>query len=210
VFSFPYTAFIDAFGVYRNMHRSITGKYLQFAFLGEIDRRSQINVFPLTLGPFGADWEEVVRSLMHLTELERGVEVKLDNGTSIVICAPCLAYIGDMPQQQANSGCKSQNAKHFCRHCLISSTDRADLNYNITQSGRYHFEMLRCRNEANRKSARERDDMFQNLGLATKQTPLQVITQSLDLFRSRPADAVHAEFKGIARQTITLLFDDIL
>jgi hypothetical protein len=35
------------------MHFSIIGKYLQWAFLNKDDRKRQINVFPLTLGPFG-------------------------------------------------------------------------------------------------------------------------------------------------------------
>ncbi|KAF1935730.1 hypothetical protein EJ02DRAFT_428167 [Clathrospora elynae] len=210
VVSFPYTAFIDGFGVYRNMHRSITGKYLQFAFLDELERKRQINVFPLTLGPFGANWEDVVKSLMHLTKLEAGVEVILDDGTPVVVCAPCLCYIGDMPQQQANSGCKSQNAQHFCRHCLISSDERGNLGYNTIINGRYHFEMIQCRTEADSKAARERNEIFQELGLAKDQAPLQIITPALDLFRTRPPDAVHSEWKGIARQTILLLFEDIL
>jgi hypothetical protein len=32
-----------------------------------------------------------------------------------------LAYIGNMPQQQANSGCKTQRANLGCRNCLIAN-----------------------------------------------------------------------------------------
>jgi hypothetical protein len=210
VYSFPYTMFIDGFGVYRNMYRSIISMYVQFAFLNETERRRQINVFPLSLGPFGADWEDVVRSLTHLADLESGVEVTLDNGQKVIVAAPCLAYIGDMPQQQANSGCRSQNAEHFCRHCLVGKEDRANLYYNIVLNGRYHFEMIRCRQAANSKAEREKREIFQELGLAPKEPPLQALTPALDLFRSRPPDAVHSEWKGIARQMITLLFEDII
>jgi hypothetical protein len=70
--------------------------------------------------------------------------------------------------------------------------------------------MIRCRSEADSKAARERDEIFQELGLAKSQAPLQLLTPALDLFRSRPPDAVHSGWKGIARQTNTLLFEDIL
>jgi hypothetical protein len=97
VYYFPYIIFIDKFSLYYNMHKPTKGIYVQPAHLDETDRKRQINILPLTLGPFRAAWEDIVKAL------EQGVQVTLDDGTNIIICAPCLADIGDMPQQQANA-----------------------------------------------------------------------------------------------------------
>jgi hypothetical protein len=210
ILSLPYTAFIDGFGLYRNMHRSIIGKYLQWSFMNKVDRKRQINVFPLTLGPFGASWEDVVKLLVHLSGLELGVDVTLDDGTKVTICAPCLACVGDMPQQQANAGCKSQNAEFFCRFCLIGSARKGDLKYDIVSNARYHNEMVRVRAYAETLSQNKKLALFQQFGLSKDPSWLYLLTPALDRLRSCPPDAAHSEFKGIARQIITCLFDDVL
>ena len=210
--SLPYTLFIDAFGLYRNMHRPIPGFYAQFAFMNELDRKRRINVFPITLAPFAAKWEEVVYSLMHLKELEVGVEIRLDNGTLTTVCAPCIALIGDMPQQQANAGCKNQKADHYCRSCLISSKDDYEQNitFDIVANGRYHFETERVRKEANALPKRVRDKLFKKLGLNDERSPLSAIFETLCVPLAFPGDVAHSEFKGIARQVLNILFTDIL
>jgi len=209
--SFPYTLFIDSFGLYRNMYRPIPGFYAQFAFLNELDRKKRINVFPITLAPFAAKWDEVVESLLHLKELEVGVEVTLDDNSTVTICAPCLAYVGDMPQQQGNAGCKNQKADHFCRSCLISSSKNAnDIRYDITTHGRYHNETIRVREEAKKKSKKDQTQIFKDLGLSDKPSPLQRLTPSLCIPLAFPSDVAHSEFKGIARQVLNLLFTDVI
>ena len=151
VISLPYTTFIDAFGLYNNMYRSIMGVYATFAFLDEYERSRRSNIFPITLGPYGSKWDEVVESLAHLRDLEKGILMTVNN-REVFVCAPTLAYCGDMPQQQANSGCKSQNATYGCRYCLIPMKERANLRYDIRRHGRYHFETLRSRELASQLS----------------------------------------------------------
>jgi hypothetical protein len=208
--SFPYTLFIDSFGLYRNMYRPIPGFYAQFAFLNELDRKKRINVFPITLAPFAAKWDEVVDSLLHLKELEVGVEVTLDDNSTVTICAPCLAYVGDMPQQQGNAGCKNQKADHFCRSCLISSSNANDIRYDVITHGRYHNETIRVREEAKKKSKKDQTQIFKDLGLNDKPSPLTRLTPSLCIPLAFPGDVAHSEFKGIARQVLNLLFSDVI
>jgi hypothetical protein len=200
--SLPYTLFIDAFGLYRNMYRPIPGFYAQFAFMNQLDRKRQINVFPITLAPFAAKWEDVVHSLMHLKELETGVEIKLDNGSKVTLCAPCLAYVGDMPQQQGNAGCKNQKAEHYCRSCLISSKDdyQKNLTFDIVAQGRYHYETERIREEAKQWHRKMRDQTFQKLGLNDEPSPLAAIHESLCVPVAFPGDVAHSEFcKGLRK-----------
>jgi hypothetical protein len=209
--SLPYTLFIDAFGLYRNMYRPIPGFYAQFAFMNEFDRKKRINVFPITLAPFAAKWDDVIASLIHLTELETGVDVVLDDGTSVTICAPCITYVGDMPQQQANAGCKNQKADHFCRSCLISAAgDANNIRYDIVNGGRYHFETLRVREMVQAMSKKDMISSFKELGLSEQPSPLAALTPSLCIPLAFPGDVAHSEFKGIARQVLNLLFSDII
>ena len=210
--SLPYTLFIDSFGLYRNMYRPIPGFYAQFAFMNELDRKRRINVFPITLAPFAAKWEDVIYSLIHLKELETGVEISLDNGIMTTVCAPCIAFIGDMPQQQANAGCKNQKADHYCRSCLISSKDdyKNNVNFDIVANGRYHFETERVRQDALTLPKRLRDKLFTSLGLSDNPSPLSSIFETLCIPLAFPGDVAHSEFKGIARQVLNILFTDIL
>jgi hypothetical protein len=204
--SFPYT-----FGLYRNMYRPTTGYYLQFAFLNESDRKRRMNVFPITLGPFGAKWEDIVAALVHLRDLEFGIEIQLDTGEHVTVCAPCLAYVGDMPQQQNNAGCKSQNAKFFCRSCLIGPKDKGNIRYDVVANGRYHFEMKRVRAEANHMAKNDWVDKFKKIGLADKESPLTtILTPALCMPLAFPGDGAHSEFKGIAKQILNVLFTDII
>ncbi|CAN9363890.1 unnamed protein product [Alternaria alternata] len=211
VVCFPYTAFIDAFGLYRNMYWPTTGVYAQFTFLNEHDRKRRMNVLPITLGPFGAKWEDIVASLVHLTDLETGIDMTLDSGDEVTICAPILAYIGDMPQQQNNAGCKSQNAEFFCRSCLISKDEGDNIRFDIVSNGRYHYEMKHAREEAKSLAAREWQNKFQKLGLADSESPLTtILTPALCMPLAFPGDAAHSEFKGIAKQILTVLFNDVI
>ncbi|KAF1934858.1 hypothetical protein EJ02DRAFT_362794, partial [Clathrospora elynae] len=199
--SFPYTAFIDAFGLYCNMYRPTTGYYLQFAFLNKSDRKRQINVFPITLGPFGAKWGDIVAALVHLRDLEFGIDIQLDTGKVVTVCAPCLAYVGNMPQQQNNAGCKSQNAKFFCRSCLIGPKDKGNIRYDVVANGRYHYEMKQ----------NNWVDVFSKIGLADEESPLTtILTPALCTPLAFPGNGAHSEFKGIAKQILYVLFTNII
>lgn len=95
VYSLPILTFIDAFGVYRNMYRSLTGKlpiscvlvaivnsssgiYMILGSLPLHERSRLENMYPITLGPHGSDIEDVLGSLEAASkELERGVLMDL-------------------------------------------------------------------------------------------------------------------------------------
>lgn len=53
VYSLPLINFIDGFGLYRNMYRSIIGFYFTLAGLLYKERMWRTNVIPFTLGPHG-------------------------------------------------------------------------------------------------------------------------------------------------------------
>lgn len=78
VFSLPHLTFIDAFGVYRNMYRSLTGIYLIPSALPLRERSRMHNVFAITLGPHGSNIDDVLAKIEPASKaLEKGIEADI-------------------------------------------------------------------------------------------------------------------------------------
>ncbi|KAN0075598.1 hypothetical protein V8E54_006868 [Elaphomyces granulatus] len=197
--SVPLFTFIDGFGLYRNSYRSLMGIYLLIAAFGFEERNRRANVFPVTLGPHGSNFNEVINCLTGLRELDRGVSLPLPQPTRV--CAFTFAFLGDMPQQQANAGFKSQRADLSCRFCVVSAERRGDLSYDILRSGRYHHSTMQQRSEMDEiGSTTKREEYGRKWGLQTGETALFRLTPALDIVLTRPSDPAHSEFGGIVRQ----------
>lgn len=134
--SLPFSLFIDAFGLFRNMYRSIMGFYLIPQFLEKKIRNRRKSLLPLTLGPFGASLADIVESLAHLASLDEGLELQV-GGRTVFICSFIASIIGDMPSQQLLAGCLGPKANMPCRYCIVSSPERPNLDFNIVEFGRY-------------------------------------------------------------------------
>ncbi|KAN0077707.1 hypothetical protein V8E54_006011, partial [Elaphomyces granulatus] len=59
--SVPLPAFIDGFGLYRNMIRSLMGFYLIMGAFTFVERNRRANILLLTLGPHGSSFDDVVK-----------------------------------------------------------------------------------------------------------------------------------------------------
>jgi hypothetical protein len=209
--SISYQLFIDGFGIYRNMYRSLMGIYLIPACLSADERARPSNVYPITLGPHGTNFSDVISSLTRLTDLDRGIDFRAsDRDRPGKLVAFCLSFLGDMPQQQDNSGFKRPTAYHSCRRCLISESERGNLNYNIISNGRYHYQSLNLRRKGNTMNTVKRDNFFKNHGLSHQETPLFKIAPCLNLDTFFPADPCHSEYAGISKIAHTLLLNTIL
>ena len=92
---------------------------------------------PITIGPYGSNFKDVISALKCLRALDAGIEVEI-RGQKVMLVAFSMCYLGDMPQQQKNSGMKSQKAKCGCRFCYIVSDERGNLNYDTFYQGRYY------------------------------------------------------------------------
>lgn len=119
--SLPFMCFIDGFSLYCNMYRSLMGIYAILAGMTVRERTRRANVFPITLGPHGSNFEDVIEALQSLRELDEGVMMHIQ-GNDVFVCAFILAFLGDMPQQNDNSGFKRQNATRGCRSCLVTTS----------------------------------------------------------------------------------------
>lgn len=78
-----------------------------------------------------------------------------------------MQYVGDMVQQQWNAGFLGARAKLGCRSCFISDSDgRGDLEYDIVDYGRYHYQTLALRKEIHRlPKGRQREALGSKLGM---------------------------------------------
>lgn len=94
--SLLFMLFIDGFGLYQNMYRSLMGVYIIFAGLNARERSRQANVFPLTLGPHGSDFNDVVEALQSLRLLDQDAQLII-NGVPKIVYAFTNAFLGDMP-----------------------------------------------------------------------------------------------------------------
>lgn len=75
----PFLFFVDEFGLYRNMYRSLLGIYWIPARLLTPNRQKREAVFTTTLWPYAVNLTVVIPTLRpSWSALDRGIQVKLD------------------------------------------------------------------------------------------------------------------------------------
>lgn len=214
--SVPLQTFIDGFGLYRTTQRSLMGFYQIMANLPFRERARRMNVIPITLGPHGSNFADVVEALVPLRDLDQGLTMeiknpKLDINGPVQVCAFTLMFIGDMPQQQANSGNKSQRAILGCRSCFISKNERGNLDYDIVANGRFHHQAVQMRRQLNAiEQPRAREAKGTELGMLPGSISLDFIAPALDVVVTRPSDPAHSELQGMTRRLHEILTEGIL
>lgn len=80
------------------------GVHLQLAAMSKSEHTRQANIFPLTPGPRGSNFHEVIQVAEPLQMLDRGLTWKI-KGKSCPACAPIMALTGDMLHQNEDSDC---------------------------------------------------------------------------------------------------------
>ncbi|EFW13347.1 conserved hypothetical protein [Coccidioides posadasii str. Silveira] len=210
--SIPFQLFIDGFGLYRNMYRNITGFYMIPAGLNDSERRRRNNVYTIALGPHATNFPDVVEALAPgLQAVERGFDIVVTGEGTVRVIAPCIAYLGDMPQQNDNAGIKRPTATVSCRSCTVSDAERFNMNFDLVKRGRYHYQLLNLRAEIEAKrTVREREALWKTHGLAKESPPVLKICPALNLVTFFPSDPCHSEFSGLSKIAHTLLISHIL
>ena len=213
VLSAPFLTFIDGFGLYRNAYRTLMGWYIIIAALTFEDRSRRINVHPITLGPHGSNLADVAKTLQpFMLALEGGIKLDIC-GDEVLVCAFSMAYIGDMPQQNKNSGFKGPRANFCCRSCFAGVGQRGNLQFDVGANGRYHWQTVAMRRKMG--SLDENTDVKASEyatanGLDEDVPVISILSPALDLIRSTPPDPAHSELQGVAAQTHRLLVAGIL
>jgi hypothetical protein len=142
--------------------------------------RAQIrNHFLIGFVPFGATFEEFVRSLVQdFRRLERGVEMDTVNGR-VLLVASLASVTADLPQGNDLAGVKRHSANHGCRACNVRREQLTDHAYDHTANARFHHLT---------------DDLFAELGLQVTESERNRMATQYGLSRaSRPLDALRRD-----------------
>ena len=223
--SIPEVHFCDGFAVRRTMSKSSSGFYIAAAGLSGDARRKQDNWLTLTLSPINlgsggamsttsaAKLELMVRCIAPSSRLlARGTTVTVDIGRGstahpgagsgglqeVRVVAFMLTCIGDMPQQQTNSGCRALQARRGCCRCLVCREDMGNLRYDTTIDARYDVAL---------ETATPSD--YDELGLAGP-SPWHNAFPGLVTFQSFPLEVAHSELKGMCLRYLDLLMERVL
>ncbi|EKD15693.1 hypothetical protein MBM_06321 [Drepanopeziza brunnea f. sp. 'multigermtubi' MB_m1] len=73
--SIPIFCFIDGFGLYRNMYRSLIAVYLIIASLLREERANRANILLLTLCSYGSDFGSAITNISSMLLLDKGITV---------------------------------------------------------------------------------------------------------------------------------------
>lgn len=90
--------FIDSFGLYRNVYRSLIGFYYILAGINQYKRARRANIFLVTLGPYGSNFADIVKVIREkgLKALNRSIEINIDR-ERVLLIAFIYAYLGNIP-----------------------------------------------------------------------------------------------------------------
>lgn len=208
--SLPFVLFIDDFGIYRNMYRASKAFYLIPACLPYTERRKIANVFTLCLGPHGANPQDIINALKgSMQSLATGLNMEL-NGHSTMVRGFTHVIVGDLPQQADNTGFLRHNANLGCRSCLIRKEERGDYDFDYIRYGRYHWDIMYTRQEAEPLSGVDKAAFFSSKGMRPQPASTVDLAPWLDLVLSRAYDIPHSEWRGMGRLLQGLLFQSIL
>ena len=168
-------------------------------------------MFPLTLGPFRSNIEDVFGCLSHLSDFDKGKWLDI-NGRRHFVCSFVAYFTSDMLTQQKLSGCKSHQATQPYRNYQIRIEERSNLRFDIVRNSRYHWQHvddILYAQSLPSKSARAAAES--KLGIYSEPKLVNTLMRlfpALDLLRTRLADTAHSEFASLARVLTDFLFED--
>jgi hypothetical protein len=200
-FSLPFTLFLDAFGLHRNVYHQLQGLYIQPANLDAAARFTLQNCFVLMLGPFGGNDGDIAQSLEDETvPLGRGIrtDLGLSDGsrhTNAVITVFPLCMTGDMPQQNHNVGVMSPAATFNCRYCFTG--DRGNLGLDTRVEGRYQAAHSHLRGQLELIGGKRKKSLaFSQRGINEAEGSIFAkCFPCLDIFNGYPNDPFHCELR---------------
>lgn len=96
VISLLFTLFADAFGLYRNIYRSLIGIYYILAGLTIQERNRTTNVFPLILRLYSSNIARVVETIgIFLRALNSSKIIDID-GRKVILYTITFVFLGDI------------------------------------------------------------------------------------------------------------------
>jgi hypothetical protein len=198
--SLPFTLFLDAFGLHRNVYHQLQGLYMQPANMDAPGRFTMQNCFVLMLGPFGGNDSDIAQCLEDETvPLGRGIRTTIVSSdgsihTNVLTAFP-LCMSGDMPQQNHNVGTMSPAANFNCRYCFTG--ERGNLRLDVRVEGRYQAAHSHLRDQLDMVAGkRNKTQVFSRCGINETEGPIFAkCFPCLDIFNGYPNDPFHCELR---------------
>ena len=142
-----YFLFVNDFEIYKNMYRFLKIFYLIFVNFLYKKRRILINVFIVILNSHDAHFKNVIEIFdKTIRTLNRDQNLNI-NEKQTTICVFIMIFLKNMSQQTNNANFFCHNAIMKCRTCLCSKNNRNDFIYNVIVNDRYHWNIVRQRNQ---------------------------------------------------------------
>ena len=197
--SLSYFLFVNDFEIHRNMYRSLKTFYLIFVNFSYKKRRILINVFTVILKSHDAHFKNVIENFDKVIRtLNRDQNLNI-NEEQTTICVFIMTFLKNMSQQTNNAEFFRHNAVMKCQICLCSKSDRDDLNYDVIVNDRYHWNIIRQRDQAQNLSTRKQKVFVQKTNIKIESSFMIRLVFSLNLVLSRSYDFSHFEWRNINR-----------
>lgn len=208
---FPMVIFVDGFGFYRNMYRSLTAVYAMPTGLNIDKQQKSQNCFTLTLGPHGLEFNNVAKGLhTSMKALDAGCALMI-KGEQTLVWASVMAYLGDMKQQQESAGFLGPRATQSCRFCNVDTGSRGDMARDTISHRQYHHQVFALRQQAaSIPVLTTRKKFLSELGLSKEPSALADLSPALDTVLGYPPDPAHSEYFGLVRHLYLIIGKSIL
>ncbi|KZZ97802.1 hypothetical protein AAP_00063 [Ascosphaera apis ARSEF 7405] len=202
VICLPIMIFIDGFGLYRTMHRSLIGVH-------DARRRNEY-IYTLAFGPHGTNYPDVIAAITPgLAALDGGYDTCV-GGEKVRLFSYPICFLGDMPQQNENAGIAHPTGRVSCRFCMATQDDRGNLAYDTMQNKRHLREIEDAWHEIeNVEEQNKKEEIRKRFGFSMEPTPLTKISRAMDITRDMPSDPCHSELAGMMKIAVNVLLGDI-
>ncbi|KAI1977140.1 hypothetical protein LOZ53_002163 [Ophidiomyces ophidiicola] len=135
--------FINGFGLYQNMYKSLIRFYLISAELCAAEQRRQNNVYIIAFNSHAINFPNMINVLgPEFQALEKDFDVHVTDEEMVQVVALCLMFLENMPQQNDNAELKKPTAVCFCQSCNVTETQQFNMLYNIVFNDHYHHQLL--------------------------------------------------------------------
>lgn len=129
----------------------------------------------------------------------------------IFVYAFTLTYIDDISQQQKNAKFFNQKIILKCRFCFVFASKRVNIEYDIVNNNRYHYETLRMRKKMNFILIKSKRNIYNiKIELNIDDSFLITIFFVLNIIRTKFNDFVHFEYVDIIQLLHIFLIKIIL
>lgn len=206
----PMMLFIDGFGLYRTMHRSLIGIYAIMASLSHDARRRSEFIYTLAFGPHGTNYQDVIAAITPgLAALDHGYDTRVGDEDVRLFSYP-ICFLGDMPQQNENAGVAHPTGRVSCRFCMAGQGDRGNLAYDTIKNKRHLCEVEAAWHKIEMvNDQKQEDEIRRRYGFSAQATPLTKISRAMDITRDMPSDPCHSELAGMMKIAVNVLLHDI-